>query len=135
MRRVSPLAFTLGATLVLLAVLALQPAPTSGQQPPPTPGPRIVGGSDATISQFPWTVWTVALFDQQVQRCGGSIIAASWVLTAAHCVYGTESQPGRYQVLMGSTTLSPPAGEFVGVAAIYRDPRFVQESDRYDFAL
>jgi secreted trypsin-like serine protease len=132
MRRVSPLAFTLGATLVLLAVLALQPAPTSGQQPPPTPGPRIVGGSDATISQFPWTV---ALFDQQVQRCGGSIIAASWVLTAAHCVYGTESQPGRYQVLMGSTTLSPPAGEFVGVAAIYRDPRFVQESDRYDFAL
>lgn len=44
---------------------------------------RIVGGSDATPGQFPYQV-SLRMDDAHI--CGGSIIAADWVLTAAHCV-------------------------------------------------
>ncbi|MFO0596419.1 MAG: trypsin-like serine protease [Myxococcaceae bacterium] len=44
---------------------------------------RIVGGTDADIAAVPWQV---AVMDASwFQYCGGSIIAPSWVLTAAHC--------------------------------------------------
>lgn len=49
-------------------------------------GPKIVGGQDATIEEFPWQV---ALTDGTSQFCGGSIIDARWILTAAHCATPT----------------------------------------------
>jgi secreted trypsin-like serine protease len=45
--------------------------------------PLIVGGSDATLGQFPWQVY---LHIDQTWVCGGSLILANWVLTAGHCV-------------------------------------------------
>lgn len=42
---------------------------------------KIFGGSDALISEFPWQVYVVA----GNLSCGGSIIAGTWILTAAHC--------------------------------------------------
>lgn len=45
---------------------------------------RIVGGSPATLGEFPYQV---ALYNlQKGTICGGSIIASNLVLTAAHCV-------------------------------------------------
>ncbi|XP_062534545.1 trypsin beta-like [Armigeres subalbatus] len=44
---------------------------------------RIVGGEETTIEEYPYQV---ALMYQGRQICGGSIIADSWVLTAAHCL-------------------------------------------------
>lgn len=49
-------------------------------------GPKIVGGQDANIEEFPWQV---ALTDGSSQFCGGSIIDARWILTAAHCATPT----------------------------------------------
>ncbi|XP_049808270.1 trypsin delta-like [Schistocerca nitens] len=43
---------------------------------------RIVGGDLVDISQFPWQI---SLESLGYHYCGGSIISATWVLTAAHC--------------------------------------------------
>ncbi|XP_058817971.1 trypsin epsilon-like [Topomyia yanbarensis] len=44
---------------------------------------RIIGGTETTIEEYPYQV---ALLYQNQQICGGSIVAHSWVLTAAHCL-------------------------------------------------
>jgi len=48
---------------------------------------KITGGTDALIADFPWQVYLIA----GNYRCGASIIAPGWVLTAAHC---TETDNG-----------------------------------------
>lgn len=43
---------------------------------------RIFGGTETTIDMIPWQV---SLRYNSKHHCGGAIIAAQWVLTAAHC--------------------------------------------------
>jgi secreted trypsin-like serine protease len=48
---------------------------------------RIVGGTQTKNGEFPWRV-TVFVYDPATGRgglCGGTIISASWIMTAAHC--------------------------------------------------
>ncbi|XP_014385273.1 PREDICTED: polyserase-2 [Myotis brandtii] len=83
--------------LLPLVTLALSPIPGASQDPAaspaqeepgdldcgrPDPSARIVGGSDAQPGRWPWQV---SLHHSGVHICGGSLIAPSWVLSAAHC--------------------------------------------------
>jgi secreted trypsin-like serine protease len=59
------------------------------------PSSRIVGGSFAAKNQFPHQV---AIIYRGGLRCGGSIVAAQYVVTAAHCVVydGKETLASKY---------------------------------------
>jgi secreted trypsin-like serine protease len=45
----------------------------------------VVGGSAAPEGKYPWQVRLYASMDDSKGRCGGTIVAEQWVLTAAHC--------------------------------------------------
>ncbi|MBX3712696.1 MAG: serine protease [Lysobacter sp.] len=68
---------------------------------------RIVGGTTATASDNPFQV---ALLNKSVasnydaQFCGGTLVKANVVVTAAHCVYGTSAS--QLQVLTGTRSLA-----------------------------
>lgn len=66
--------------------------------------PRIIGGADASIEEYPWQVALVSdtndLYNSQ--SCGGSLVDEKWVLTAAHCV--TEEDDNGNPVLAATPT-------------------------------
>jgi trypsin len=101
-----------------------------------SPEPRVIGGSTTTIEQYPWQAAVV--YDPakaggnpfQRQFCGGSLITPYIVLTAAHCVFDTDPDPGSssldpddVNIVLGQTTLSsaPPASEFDVQGVSYQD--------------
>jgi secreted trypsin-like serine protease len=127
----------LGGALVAISLLA--PAAASAQ----TGGsvqPKIVGGTTASISQYPWqaaVVFTGSGSAHDRQFCGGSLVTSRIVMTAAHCVYDTDpdcssfcavSDPGGdgtakldpndVDVVLGRTTLSGSDGAEIPIEAV-----------------
>ncbi|XP_063225185.1 uncharacterized protein LOC134532554 [Bacillus rossius redtenbacheri] len=56
---------------------------------------RIVGGTDASLHEFPWQV---AMFLEDLFFCGGALLNEVFVLTAAHCIM-TRDTPVEQLVL------------------------------------
>lgn len=88
MRR-RPLLTVIGA---IATVALLVPASASAQSSGSVE-PKIVGGDDTTISQYPWQAAVISSGDGSAydrQFCGGSLLTSRIVITAAHCVYDTD---------------------------------------------
>jgi trypsin len=126
-----------GAPLAAAAPLATAAPRSAPAAAPPRAGASIVGGAPASIVQFPFQV---ALFDVQPGSppagffCGGVIVDATHVATAAHCVAG--SQPAQIAVQAGSTSLAPEAGSVRDpVRSIAVDSHYSPASSDFDVAL
>ncbi|MBL8953631.1 MAG: trypsin-like serine protease [Myxococcaceae bacterium] len=94
---------------------------------------KIVGGTDANIAAFPYQV---AIMDSSFfQFCGGTIVNASWVVTAQHCVEGTTAS--RLRVGAGSSRLSTmrTTGQIRSVSQIVRFPGYQMPERGKDIAL
>ncbi len=107
----------------------------------PSAHASIVGGQSATIASFPFQV---ALYQSQASSpvagffCGGVIIDATHVITAAHCVAGiAQGSSGGVDVLAGSTSLEPPDPGSVRdpVQSSMVDPHYDPTNSDYDIAL
>ncbi|CAH0686238.1 unnamed protein product [Spodoptera exigua] len=66
---------------------------------------RIVGGSASSLGQFPYQAGLLADFAAGQGVCGGSLISANRVLTAAHCWFDGQNQAWRFTVVLGSIRL------------------------------
>lgn len=82
---------------------------------------RIVGGVNTNINVVPWQV---SIRTGGGHWCGGSIIAAEWILTAAHCVTdlaGNLDAPSDYEVNAGVTDRRV-TGQLRGVLEMFIAP-------------
>ncbi|XP_059490853.1 transmembrane protease serine 9-like [Neocloeon triangulifer] len=72
---------------------------------------QIVGGSIATLGQFPWHGYLVAT-DASGNSfiCGSSLILVNYALTAAHCL------KNNHYVMFGTISVSSPSAGFVNVS-------------------
>src|SRR5665213_3162757 len=104
----------------------------------------IVGGAGASIARFPFQV---ALYNPRAGSpsvgffCGGVIIDATHVATAAHCIAtGSHGRTGaleEIEVLAGSSTLTPtdPGSVRDAVAGASFDPNYEPSTSDFDVGL
>ncbi len=144
LQRVCVAVAVVGVLWVVLGESAALP-PAQGASPPvrPVAHSSIVDGSLATIAEFPFQV---ALYDPKLGSpskgffCGGVIIGASRVATAAHCLIGERgrrSTPDEIEVLAGSSALEPadPGSIRDPVSAAEVEPAYNANSSDYDVGI
>lgn len=78
----------------------------------------IVGGTPAALGEFPWQV---SLNYQNSHVCGGSIIAPTKILTAAHCVDFIKNA-NSLRIVTG--TIDSSRGQFHAVRSIRIHPNY-----------
>jgi secreted trypsin-like serine protease len=88
--------------------------------------PFVVGGTNASQGQFPWLV-------RLSMGCGGSLVAARVVLTAAHCVTGTGTNTG-ITATIGKVDLQASGGQTIRSSYVYRSPQYASTGAQ-DWAL
>ncbi|KAF2895933.1 hypothetical protein ILUMI_10241 [Ignelater luminosus] len=72
-------------TLTLISFCVILCGAKKGNTKKGSKSNRIIWGKEANIEHYPYVVGLLAHNGNRV-FCGGSIIAKSWVLTAAHCI-------------------------------------------------
>ncbi len=95
--------------------------------------PRIVGGEDADIDDFPFMVALLETWWPDTPSCGGALIAGDYVLTAAHCVEWDE--PSDILVRYGTDEIHDDRGGGMEVAEIVIHPEYSRVTSGYDIAL
>lgn len=96
--------------------------------------PRIMGGEAAPANAYPF-IASISVRNSNPRDghfCGGSFIAADWVLTAAHCVKPEQAQ--NIQVYGGSNQLSG-GGRIYGVSRIIVHESYDTITQENDVAL
>ncbi len=130
------------AMAAVIAVIAVRVAWADDPLPVPgvAPQPQIVGGQAAAPAEWPWQVAIVVSGSTPAegQFCGGSLITADWVVTAAHCVTAGNGAPlptSVYYVQAGITTLSANTGAASNVVSAVVHPDFDSVTLDNDIAL
>ncbi|MFG3512428.1 S1 family peptidase [Streptomyces bobili] len=105
---------------------ALLSAPTAVAAPQP-----IVGGSTTTTTAYPFMMQITDA--SQNQFCGGTLVSATKVVTAAHCMVGETTSSVR--VVGGRTYLNGTNGTVSRVSKIWIHPDYTDATNGDDVAV
>merc|ERR1711974_317988 len=123
-----PHIFTMRAALVLSLVALASGAPKLSRHALATPmargGGRIVGGEDAYPGEFPHQIALLRGGVGGSLMCGGSLVAADYVVTAGHCCDGQSAS--RLGVRVGNHHLysDDPDQKDIAVSRVNLHPRY-----------
>ncbi|XP_049840152.1 trypsin alpha-like [Schistocerca gregaria] len=90
---------------------------------------RIIGGTNADIADYPWQV---SFQEFGLHNCGGSIISASWVLTAAHCVEGVALSWMSFRV---GSSIRESGGSVLQASSGFMHAQYDSGTTDYDVAV
>ena len=114
------------AAAAAAAATALLSAPTAVAAPQP-----IVGGSTTTTTSYPFVMQITDA--SQNQFCGGTLVSATKVVTAAHCMVGETTSSVR--VVGGRTYLNGTNGTVSKVSKIWINPSYTDATNGDDVAV
>ncbi|XP_043918444.1 plasma kallikrein-like [Protopterus annectens] len=102
----------------------------------PVRDPRIVGGVNAEIKEWPWQVSLQIKANTIKHVCGGSIINSLWIITAAHC-FDVIKKPETWRVYAGFSQLSTITSQtfYFKVKQIIKHPLYRGTEHGNDVAL
>jgi putative cell wall-binding protein len=124
------------ATLIAVLALAFSAHPAAGDDAAPLPVEHyIVGGTTSAPGAWPGMVALVATTPSGLEQvCGGTLIRADLVVTAAHC---TDAFPSasQIQVLLGRTDLTVSGGELVQASSVITHPEWSPVLWRNDLSI
>ncbi|ARP73049.1 serine protease [Streptomyces pluripotens] len=124
LRRARQAAAALAVTAAAATTLLASPAASAAPQP-------VVGGTATTTTAYPFMMQITDASGNQF--CGGTLVAASKVVTAAHCVVGAT--PRGVRVIGGQTYLNGTDGTVGRVSGIWVNPDYTDATNGDDVAV
>lgn len=116
----------LTAAAAAVGLMTTAPAPASADV-----SPYIVGGTRASIAETPWVVYLASSSGSQF--CGGTLVKANKVVTAAHCVSGRSAASTR--VVWNREDKQSSAGTVATVSRIWVHPNYTTATAGNDVAV
>ncbi|MFE7129839.1 S1 family peptidase [Streptomyces sp. NPDC057638] len=96
-----------------------------------TPASAVHGGQNTTVTDHPYAMRIVAQDGGHV--CGGTLVAPTKVLTAAHCVEGPAARD--FKVIGGRTAIKSTQGTVRGVSSVKLHAKYDRATFAYDAAV